>query len=116
MQIHFDGKHDEAKSLKELSISKLRFSLRRLAQQVSHARIRFTDVNGPRGGVDKHAHIQIHLQERGSIIVGATASDWRSALDEALRRGMAKLVKTFKQTRRSKRQSVKTLALNYDSN
>jgi hypothetical protein len=55
MQIVFDAKPIEAKPLKEITGERLRFALRRMAQQVSTARVSFTDVNGPRGGVDKQA-------------------------------------------------------------
>ena len=111
MQIVFDAKPTEAKPLKDITVERLRFALRRLAQQVSTARVRFSDVNGPRGGVDKHAQIQLHLESHGTVIVGATASNWRTALEDALRRIVAKVVKTLTQAKRPKRQSVKALAL-----
>ena len=75
------------------------------------ARVSFSDVNGPRGGLDKHAQIQLNLESCGTVIVGATASSWRSALEDALRRIVAKVMKTFKQAKRPKRQSLKTLTL-----
>ena len=111
MQIVFDAKPTEAKSLRNLTAVRLRFALRRMAQKVSTARVSFKDVNGPRGGIDKHAQIQLHLESHGTVIVGATASNWRAALEEALRRIVAKMVKTLTQAKRPKRQSVKTMAL-----
>ena len=114
MQIVFDAKPTEAKPLKDITVERLRFALRRLAQQVSTARVSFTDVNGPRGGVDKHAQIQLHLESHGTVIVGATARNWRTALEDALRRIVAKVVKVVKtltQAKRPKRQSMKALAL-----
>ncbi len=111
MQIVFDVKPADAKPLKGIAADRLRFALRRMAQQVSTARVSFTDVNGPRGGVDKHAQIQLHLEFHGTVIVGATASNWRTALEDALRRIVAKMVKTLTQAKRPKRQSMRTLAL-----
>ncbi len=111
MQIVFDAKPIEAKPLKDITVERLRFALRRLTQQVSTARVSFTDVNGPRGGVDKHAQIQLHLESHGTVIVCATASNWRTALEDALRRIVAKVVKTLNQAKRPKRQSMKGLAL-----
>ena len=113
MQIVFDAKPTDAKPLKDVTVDRLRFALRRMVQQVSTARVSFTDVNGPRGGVDKHAQIQLHLPSHGTVIVGATASNWRAALENALRLIVAKIVKTFKQARRPKRQSMKALALTH---
>lgn len=111
MQIIFDAKPADAKSLKELTADRLRFALRRISQKVQSVHVSLTDVNGPRGGVDKHAQIQLHLESHGTVIVGATASNWRTALEDALRRIVAKVVKTLTQAKRPKRQSVKALAL-----
>lgn len=113
MQIVFDAKPADAKSLRDITAERVRFSLRRMAPQVSTARVSFSDVNGPRGGVDKHAQIQLTLLSHGTVIVGATASNWRAALANALRRLVSRIVKTFKQARRPKRQSMKALALTH---
>ena len=110
MQIVFDAKPTEAKPLKGIATERLRFALRRMARQVSAARVSFTDVNGPRGGVDKHAQIQLHLESHGTVIVGATAGNWRTALEDVLRRIVAKMVKTLTKAKRPKRQSMKKLA------
>lgn len=109
MQIVFDAKPSDAKPIKGIAVDRLRFALRRMAKQVSTAKVSFTDVNGPRGGVDKHAQIQLHLASHGTVIVGATASNWHTALEDALRRIVAKVVKTLTQAKRPKRQSMKKL-------
>ena len=111
MQIVFDATPIEATSLKDIAVDRLRFALRRLAPRVSIVRVSFSDLNGPRGGVDKHAQIQLHLPDHGTVIVGATASNWRAALEDALRRSVAKMVRVFKQTRRPQRLAMKTLAI-----
>jgi hypothetical protein len=73
--------------------------------------VSFTDVNGPRGGVDKHAQIQLHLESHGTVIVGSTSSNWRTALEDALRRIVAKMVKTLTVAKRPRRQSMRKLAM-----
>ena len=113
MQIVFDAKPADAKPLRDIAVDRLRFALRRRARQVTTARVCFTDVNGPRGGVDKHAQIQLHLEANGTVIVGATASNWRTALEAALRRIVAKMAKTLMLAKRPKRQSVKALLLTH---
>jgi len=111
MQIFFDAKPADAKLLKGITVDRLRFALRRMLQQVNTARVTFTDVNGPRGGVDKRTQIQLHLESHGTVIVGATGSNWRAALENALRRIVAKLVKTIAQAKRPKRKNLKVLPL-----
>lgn len=109
MQIVFDAQPADAKPLKDMTLERLRFALRRMAQQVNTARVSFTDVNGPRGGLDKRARIQLHLDAHGTVIVGATSSNWHASLEDALRRMVAKLVKTLSQARRPRRQSMKAM-------
>lgn len=111
MQIVFDAKPDEAKLLRDVAADRLRFALRRMTRKVSAARVSLTDVNGPRGGLDKHAQIQLQLESHGTLIVGATAANWRTALEDALRRIVAAMVKTLAQAKRPKRQSMKQVAL-----
>ncbi len=115
MQIFIDAKPADAKSLKDVTVDRLRFVFRRMSQQVQTVRVSFTDVNGPRGGIDKHAQIQLHLDAHGTVIVGATHSNWRSALESALRRIAAKVVKTLTQAKRPKRQPLRALSLSTSS-
>lgn len=42
------------------------------------------DVNGPRGGIDKHCQVALKTDVSGTVIVAFVASDWRVALDNAL--------------------------------
>ena len=111
MQIVFDAQPTDAKPLKDIAADRLRFALRRMVQKVSAARVSLTDVNGPRGGVDKRAQIQLHLESHGTLIAGATAGSWRAALEDALRRIVAKAFKVQTQAKRPKRYSMKQLAL-----
>ena len=113
MQIVFDAKPADAKALKQIVVDRLRFALRRLSRQVGAAKISFTDVNGPRGGLDKRARIQLNLPTHGTVTAGAIASNWRAALDDALRLIVAKLVKTVKRAKRPRRESIKALALTH---
>lgn len=109
MNIVFDAKPVETKSLRELTVERLRFALRRLYTFVNTARVRFSDVNGPRGGVDKHAHIQLNLLSNGTVVVEARADSWRTALETALKRAIAQVLRTLKQARRPERKSIKSL-------
>ena len=111
MQIFFDAKSVDAKLIKGVAVERMNFALRRMVQQVHTARVSLTDVNGPRGGVDKHAQIQLHLDSHGTVIVGATGTHWRAALESALRRIVAKVAKMLTQAKRPKRQTFRALPL-----
>jgi hypothetical protein len=93
------------------SDQRLRFALRRLAWLVDTARVSFRDANGPRGGVDKQCQVQLHLRNRGSIVVKTTASDWVAALQAAIRRAVSRVVKHLQQSRPQHAQPPKRLAI-----
>jgi hypothetical protein len=63
---------------------RVRFVLRRLSQRVSRADVLFSDVNGPRGGVDKRCQIELRADGGGSVVVSSVRNNWRAALDDAL--------------------------------
>ncbi len=111
MQILVDAKPADAKLLRDVAEDRLRFALRRLSRQVAVAKLSFSDVNGPRGGVDKRAQIHLNLQAHGTLVVVAIANNWRAALENALRLTVAKVLRTIKQAQRPRRDSMKALAL-----
>jgi ribosome-associated translation inhibitor RaiA len=45
------------------------FALERFAARIRKLTVRVTDVNGPRGGVDKHCRIAIDLIPSGTVMI-----------------------------------------------
>lgn len=86
MQIIFEARHAEAGALRETALQRVRFALRRLRTLVLRAKVRFVDVNGPRGGVDKQCLLEVKTEKSGVLAISTVASDWRSALNAALDR------------------------------
>ena len=52
MQLIFETRDPQAARWREMAERRLRFVIRRLQWLVPQARIRLSDLNGPRGGVD----------------------------------------------------------------
>ena len=50
MQVHFESRDPDAARWRRLAERRLRFVTRRLQWLVPSARIRLSDLNGPRGG------------------------------------------------------------------
>ena len=84
MHIIFESRDAHGQELRELSIGRVRFALRRLRTLVARAKVRFSDVNGPRGGVDKRCQVELKTDTAGTVVIAALAADWRTALDRAL--------------------------------
>lgn len=61
--------------LKDYTARRLRSALGRLAGRVARVTVRMSDVNGPRGGIDKRCRIAISLVPRGEVMVEGSGRD-----------------------------------------
>ncbi|WP_374668831.1 HPF/RaiA family ribosome-associated protein [Ramlibacter sp.] len=103
MQVLFKARHDQAADLREQVEHRVRFALRRLRWLVPRAEVQLSDLNGPRGGIDKRCQIELRTDGAGSVVVAAVASDWRSALDSALARAVRFVLRTWRRSRDPRR-------------
>ena len=99
MQVHFESKDAEALALREVATERLRFAMRRVALNVPLARVQMSDVNGPRGGVDKRCTLELRTHGAGTLVIVATAKFWRAAFEAALARAARSLVKAWQRSR-----------------
>jgi len=65
---------------------RLDFSLERFQGLFIRIRVRFLDVNGPKGGVDKRCHIMAKLRAGGHVIAQGQGTDYLRALAGCLER------------------------------
>jgi ribosomal subunit interface protein len=66
---------------------RLRFSLGRFASRLGRVTVRISDVNGPRGGVDKVCRISAKLTQSGQVVVQETVdANLYAAIDHATER------------------------------
>jgi len=103
MQIIVESRDADATPMRELSIARVRFALRRLKALVPRAKVQFSDVNGPRGGIDKRCQVELRTDGAGSVVVASVASDWRTALDNALARAARFLMRLWRRGSDSRR-------------
>lgn len=88
MQVLFKSRAPHAGDVRELAQSRLKAALQRLSPRVPRVTVQLSDVNGPRGGVDKRCQLTLHTAGAGTVIVSAVAPRWRTAFDEALGRAL----------------------------
>ena len=70
------------KGLREYIDRCLYFALGRFGPAIDHVDVRVGDINGPRGGVDKHCRIVVKLRASGSnpIAIDDNDEDLRAAI------------------------------------
>jgi len=103
MQVLFKSRHPQATELRDMTERRVRFVLRRLGWLVPRAEVQMSDMNGPRGGVDKRCQVELKTDGAGSVVVASVAKDWRTALDNALARAARLLMRLWRRGSDSRR-------------
>lgn len=78
---------------------RLRFGLDWARHEVSKVKLRFTDINGPRGGNDKRCQLRIPLSGMREIVIEDTAADIHTAIDRAIDRAIRTLERRLSRRR-----------------
>ena len=110
MQIIVESRDADATPMRELSIARVRFALRRLKALVPRAKVQFSDVNGPRGGVDKRCQVELKTDSAGTVVIASLARDWRTALDRSLSRATRVLTRSLQRSQKPARGRSARLA------
>jgi hypothetical protein len=103
MQLRFRSRHPQATYLRELTERRLRFVPGRLCWLVPRVEVQMSDVNGPRGGIDKRCQVELRTDGAGSVVIASVASDWRTALGNALARAVRFLMRLWRRGSASRR-------------
>ncbi len=111
MQVLFKSRHPQANELRDLTERRVRFVLRRLRWLVPRAEVQMSDVNGPRGGIDKRCQVELRTDGAGSVVVASMARDWRTALDNALARAARFLMRLWQRVSDSRRMRQRLIGL-----
>lgn len=111
MQIIFESRVADGSEMRDLSVERVRFSLRRLTALVPWVRVQFSDVNGPRGGVDKRCQVELKTDSAGTVVIASLARDWRTALDRSLIRATRVLTRSLQRSQKPARGRTVKLAL-----
>ena len=110
MQIVFESRDSDGAQMRDLSVERVRFALRRLTTFVAHAKVQFSDINGPRGGVDKRCQVELKTDTAGTVVIASLARDWRTALDRSHGRATRVLTRSLQRTHKPTRGRSAKLA------
>jgi ribosomal subunit interface protein len=74
---------------------RLAFAFGRFANRISRIMVRFSDINGDRGGIDKRCQIDVALRPVRAVRVEDTDADIFAAVDHAAARASRVLARTI---------------------
>ena len=114
MQIIFESRDAEGSLMRDIAERRLRFVLRRLTWLVPRATLHLSDLNGPRGGIDKCCQVELKTEHAGTVVITAKARDWRSAIDDAMARAARTVLRTWRRRQEQARPS-KRLVVQLDT-
>jgi len=103
MQVIFESRHPDGSELREQAVARVRFAMRRLSALVPRAKVQLSDVNGPRGGVDKRCQLALSTVGAGEVVITTLAQDWRTALDLSLGRATRALKRALRRQQKPAR-------------
>lgn len=73
-------------AIREHVEKRIRFALSRIGHRLKRVDVRLSDLNGPRGGVDKRCLIEVRINRHPPVIVTDVQSDLYTCVDRACAR------------------------------
>lgn len=100
MQLEMRGVNYELNDELKVHIERrLRFALDRFAKRIGRLSVRLTDVNGLRGGIDKHCRITVALAPRGIVMIEGAGDDPFVLIADAAKRACRAVRKKLERQR-----------------
>lgn len=104
MKLEIRGQQVEiTDSIREYIERRLAFALDRFAEQIRIVKLRVRDVNGSRGGVDKHCQLAVSLMYSAPITVESRDSSVHGAIDRISGKIRSLLARQFGRNRKRRR-------------
>jgi ribosome-associated translation inhibitor RaiA len=93
--------------------SRLAFALARFDCRIRDITASLTDLNGPKGGVDKQCRLVVRMRPRGKVTIEQSASDFVAAIALAANRVGYAVSRALKRRRdaRTKRRRIERAAI-----
>lgn len=88
-------------SLREHVERRLGFTLSQFQDRIRGMVVRLSDVNGPKGGIDKRCYLGVRLNGLSEIVVEETEADFHVAVNRAADRAKRTLVRRLRRVRRT---------------
>lgn len=95
-------------SLREHVNKRLKFALSTFNEYILKVVVRLSDINGPKGGIDQHCHLQVVLKGMPDVVIEDTEENLYVAVDNATQRASQAVVRKIKRqkTRQAKNRNI----------
>ncbi len=90
---------DLARETQERIERSIAFALDRFGRRIRRVTVGLTDLNGPRGGVDKRCRVEVALEPSGLVLVHEDSQDLVTAVDLAAGRISATVARKLERER-----------------
>ena len=96
-------------AIREHVYDQLAFHLSNFTAHVMAVTVYLSDVNGPRGGPDKHVVLDVNLGRSGGVTVQQTRDDLYAAVSQAARQAGRTVRRSLGRARRMERMATREL-------
>jgi len=97
---------DLSKALSRHIARRLQFAIGRFSARVRRVRVRLSDVNGPRGGVDMLCRLDVAVDGVDPIVITEVAEDMYAAIDNACGRAGRVVARRVQRLRDGRRRET----------
>lgn len=116
MRINIQARGFElTESLRQHTERRLQFAIDWASDEVRTVKVRFSDVNGPRGGNDKCCMIQIPIAGQHDVVIKDIEADLYVAIDRAAERIERSLSRKLERVREVQHQRLLVADMDADS-
>ncbi len=106
MQIDIQARHFSlTNALRNHAEHRLRLALTCCNNHIQKIVMRLSDINGPRGGADKHCHLQVVLAGLPDVVIEDTETNLYVAINRATDRAGRTLVRKIRRQKTRLKQS-----------
>jgi putative sigma-54 modulation protein len=103
MQLLISGRNFKvSEELREHIDRRLQFALNKFDPEIDRVEVGLSDVNGPRGGLDKHCRIVAKMRHLGTLVIEDTDQDFYIAVNRAADRIGRSVARTLDRKRNPK--------------
>jgi putative sigma-54 modulation protein len=116
MRINIQARGFElTEGLRQHTERRLQFAIDWASDEVRTVKVRFSDINGPRGGQDKCCTIQIPIAGQRDVVIKDTEADLYVAIDRAADRVERTLSRKLERVREVQHQRLTVTDIEADS-